>query len=80
MASRSVCATLAPVCRRSTGAAFSIPSSRRVPAETGLGLAVVKQVVEAHGGTIVLAETGDASTGACFEIQLPASDAARSAA
>ena len=35
---------------------------------TGLGLAVVKRIVEGHGGTI---EVGDVSTGAEFRLRLP---------
>lgn len=40
---------------------------------TGLGLAVVRAVVEAHGGSIRLAE--DAGQGACFIVELPRADA-----
>lgn len=38
------------------------------PERTGLGLATVKELVEAHGGTIRLKPKAQ---GACFEIQLP---------
>lgn len=48
---------------------------------TGLGLAVAKHVIEAHGGTIAVAETDESPPGgACFEIHLAGVEAARSAA
>lgn len=34
----------------------------------GLGLAIVREIVESHGGSIVVAET---SSGACFVVELP---------
>jgi signal transduction histidine kinase len=37
---------------------------------SGLGLAMAKRIVAAHGGTIALAERG-AGAGACFRIDLP---------
>lgn len=44
------------------------------PRGTGLGLAVARQIVEAHGGTI---EVGDrAGGGACFTVRLPLGEAA----
>ena len=39
---------------------------------TGLGLAVVRQVVEAHGGSVEVAQTG--SEGTIFKVLLPACD------
>jgi len=36
---------------------------------TGLGLGIVKRIVQAHGGTIAV--TSDAVTGTCFSISLP---------
>jgi two-component system sensor histidine kinase FlrB len=39
------------------------------PGGSGLGLAVVRAVAEAHGGTVRLLETG--GRGACFRIDLP---------
>jgi Signal transduction histidine kinase len=41
------------------------------PKGTGLGLAVTKRLVEAHGGTITLVNTS--SEGTTFEVTLPAS-------
>jgi PAS domain S-box-containing protein len=38
---------------------------------TGLGLWVVKQLVEQHGGSVLLQSPGDGKAGARFEVQLP---------
>ena len=38
---------------------------------TGLGLWVVKQLVEQHGGSVLLQPPGDGTSGARFEVQLP---------
>lgn len=45
------------------------PSRSRVHGGSGLGLAVVKAVVEAHGGTVLAGDRPDG--GAVFQIQLP---------
>ena len=39
---------------------------------SGLGLALAKRIVAAHGGTITLAEPREGVTGATFRIELPA--------
>jgi signal transduction histidine kinase len=44
------------------------------PRGTGLGLAVVRQIVEAHGGSIDVGER--AGGGACFTVRLPVRAAA----
>ena len=43
-------------------------TTRRAEGGTGLGLGIVKSIVEAHGGTITCNE---AQTGAAFEVRLP---------
>ena len=43
-------------------------TTRRESGGTGMGLAIVKSLLEAQGGAIVL---GEAETGACFELALP---------
>jgi PAS domain S-box-containing protein len=45
-------------------------SGRRPPHGLGLGLAIVRQLVERHGGT-VRAESGGPGTGAAFTVELP---------
>lgn len=44
---------------------------------TGIGLFIVKTIVDRHGGRIAVASTGDA--GSVFEVRLPSVDAAESA-
>jgi len=46
----------------------------RTTAGSGIGLAVVEQLVKAHGGTVVLLP---AQEGACFAVTLPAAPASR---
>jgi signal transduction histidine kinase len=48
-------------------------TTRRERGGTGMGLAIVRAVLEAHGGTIRLV---DAGTGAAFELKIPIADAA----
>jgi signal transduction histidine kinase len=43
-------------------------TTRRADGGTGLGLAIARSLVEAHGGTILLADT---TAGARFEVTLP---------
>ncbi|MGH9255501.1 MAG: hybrid sensor histidine kinase/response regulator [Vicinamibacterales bacterium] len=47
-------------------------STKEVGQGTGLGLSIALGIVEAHGGTLLLA---DASQGACFRLTLPAAEA-----
>jgi len=50
---------------------YQLDSSRsRATGGSGLGLAVVRQIVEAHGGRIVL--DGSELGGARFQVRLPA--------
>ncbi|WP_346355837.1 HAMP domain-containing sensor histidine kinase [Azotosporobacter soli] len=53
---------------------FRVDSERKKDyASTGLGLAIAKELIEAHGGTIsVVSELGQ---GCCFSLRLPLSDA-----
>jgi signal transduction histidine kinase len=44
-------------------------ATRRAIPGSGLGLAVVKSIVEAHGGTIAI--TGSGRTGTTFRVELP---------
>jgi signal transduction histidine kinase len=39
---------------------------------SGLGLALVKRIVEAHGGHVRVTDVDGATTGARFEVRLPA--------
>jgi signal transduction histidine kinase len=50
-------------------------TTRRERGGTGMGLAIVRAVLGAHGGTIRLV---DAGTGAAFELKIPIADAALS--
>jgi signal transduction histidine kinase len=50
------------------------PAGARADANTGLGLAITKEIIEAHGGDVVA--TSDAETGTEFLVSLPASQAA----
>lgn len=51
------------------GEAARTPSAERQPAGAGLGLAIARGIVEAHGGTITVANTGP---GCEFRLRLPA--------
>ena len=68
-ASSSPCTTTGPASRRASSRACSSRSSRRVPAGTGLGLAVVKTVAEAHGGALALDSVQ--GRGTRIELDLP---------
>ena len=46
---------------------YKVDASRRAAAGSGLGLSIVKAIVERHGGTITARNDG----GAVFEIVLP---------
>src|SRR5579863_8324396 len=50
-------------------------TTRRDSGGTGMGLAIVRAVLEAHGGTIRLA---DSEAGAAFEVKMPIADSALS--
>jgi signal transduction histidine kinase len=50
-------------------------TTRRDSGGTGMGLAIVRAVLEAHGGTIRLA---DSEAGAAFEVTMPIADSALS--
>jgi signal transduction histidine kinase len=47
---------------------YKVDASRRVTGGSGLGLSIVKTIVERHGGTITARNDG----GAIFEITIPA--------
>ena len=46
-----------------------VDDARSGARSTGLGLAIARELVEAHGGTIAIDRTQ--VTGACFEVRLP---------
>ena len=52
-------------------------STKEVGQGTGLGLSIALGIVEAHGGTLTLVESG--APGACFRLTLPAAQAKPSA-
>jgi C4-dicarboxylate-specific signal transduction histidine kinase len=54
------------------GARLFQPFATSKPAGMGLGLAISRSLVEAHGGTLALAPATGA--GACFELVLPTVD------
>jgi signal transduction histidine kinase len=47
-------------------------TTRRESGGTGMGLAIVRAMLEAHGGSISLVESGH---GAAFELTIPLADA-----
>jgi signal transduction histidine kinase len=47
------------------------PFASRSPGGTGLGLAIVARVMDAHGGSVALAERGPWRT--CFTLRFPSS-------
>ncbi|MEM6683868.1 MAG: ATP-binding protein, partial [Pseudomonadota bacterium] len=48
------------------------PETEAFGGHSGLGLSISKQIVEAHGGTISAANRIDGTTGAVFNVRLPA--------
>ena len=48
---------------------FRVDESRAVPRGTGLGLSIAKEIIEAHGSTIVV--DSQPGTGATFSFDLP---------
>ena len=48
------------------------PEAESFGAHSGLGLAIARTIVEAHDGTLVLADPPVGERGACFVITLPA--------
>ncbi|MBB4122853.1 sensor histidine kinase [Martelella radicis] len=46
-------------------------TTRRSEGGTGMGLAIARNIIAAHGGTIALSPAGSTVTGACFLICLP---------
>lgn len=52
------------------------PDTEVFGGHSGLGLAIVRAIVEAHDGTVVLRDPDDGNGGACFVITLPAAETA----
>lgn len=49
---------------------YRAAAARALPG-SGLGLSIVRQVIEAHGGTVAAANAADGGTGAVFTVTLP---------
>lgn len=47
------------------------PESQGFGQNSGLGLSISRQIIEAHGGTIRATNRSDGATGACFIVRLP---------
>ncbi|HSG33386.1 MAG TPA: ATP-binding protein, partial [Sphingomonadaceae bacterium] len=41
---------------------------------SGLGLAIARTIVEAHDGSLAIADSPDGANGACFVITIPAAE------
>ena len=48
------------------------PSGEDFGNHSGLGLAIAREIAQAHDGSLVASDRPDGKPGACFELELPA--------